>query len=72
MIDHTEDIKLIRSWDRTVALLTDGEIEKLYRQYSRETRSAGWLFIGEGTKARFLDWVFVSPFDSILDERGDD
>jgi len=61
-----ETIRMIRMHGGRLDEKTDEEIERLYKTYSNETASAGWLIMhNEAGIKSFYEWAITAPCDRI-------
>lgn len=58
-----EGITLFRDMDPRFEKYTDVQIRDIYRAWSRETASAGWLSVTTVGAKEFIKWAFTYPAD---------
>lgn len=64
MEDHEKaTIKIIRDHGGRLDGKSDHALAELYREWSQETASAGWLTPSERGIAAFYDWATIAPCD---------
>lgn len=56
-VEYPEDVALFRSRIPLLALCTDHEIQDLYREYSDDMYSAGWMMVDPDMVSRFESWL---------------
>lgn len=64
MDDYKEQtIQMIRKLGGRLDEKTDEELADLYREWSKETASAGWLMHSERGVTAFSEWATTAPCD---------
>jgi hypothetical protein len=55
--DYPEDVERLKQGIPQLNLLSDLEIQAVYREYSEETHCAGWLILNDAGVEAFNNWL---------------
>lgn len=58
-----EGIALFREMEPKLSAYTDEQVRNMYRAWSNETASAGWLSVTRHGAKAFCEWAFTYPAD---------
>ena len=59
------DVAYLKKHNLRLATLTDKQVKDLYRMYAHE-HCAGWLTLTKWVVDDFVEWIFISPYDSYM------